>query len=200
MDYKDNDNETIFMINENSDEAREFLVNKYKNIIDIVIKKYFSEYTLIGLDEKDLYQEGLIGLLHAIDTYQEKKDALFKTYATRCIENSIKTAIARSYNSKNKNLNDSVSLDYVDPYTNRNLYDLIGDPDVIETLISKEDIEELDKYIGRTFRGLEKKVIELKKEDYSNDEIATTLNEDKRVIENALFRIRTKLKEYRSKQ
>ena len=171
------------MISENNEEAKEYLVNKY-----------VSNQPLIGFEEKDLYQEGLIGLLSAMETYQDSKETKFSTYASRCIENRIATAINRAMNTKNKNLNDSVSLDYVDPSTGTSLYDFIGSSGIIDDMISKENCDELIKFGDNHLKGFEKEVFMLKVEEYTNEEIAAILKEDKRKVENALFRIRNKLK------
>ena len=195
MNYiEENDNEILHMISENNEEAKEYLVNKYKGVISYTINKYVSNHPLIGFEEKDLYQEGLIGLLSAMETYQDSKDAKFSTYASRCIENRIATAINRSMNTKNKNLNDSISLDYVDPSTGTSLYDFIGSSGIIDDMISKENCDELIKFGDNHLKGFEKEVFMLKVEDYTNEEIAAILKEDKRKVENALFRIRNKLK------
>ena len=195
MNYiEENDNEILHMISENNEEAKEYLVNKYKGVISYTINKYVSNHPLIGFEEKDLYQEGLIGLLSAMETYQDSKDVKFSTYASRCIENRIATAINRAMNTKNKNLNDSISLDYVDPSTGTSLYDFIGSSGIIDDMISKENCDELIKFGDNHLKGFEKEVFMLKVEDYTNEEIAAILKEDKRKVENALFRIRNKLK------
>ena len=195
MNYiEENDNEILHMINENNEEAKEYLVNKYKGVINYTINKYVSNQPLIGFEEKDLYQEGLIGLLSAMETYQDSKETKFSTYASRCIENRIATAINRAMNTKNKNLNDSVSLDYVDPSTGTSLYDFIGSSGIIDDMISKENCDELIKFGDNHLKGFEKEVFMLKVEEYTNEEIAAILKEDKRKVENALFRIRNKLK------
>lgn len=193
-DYKENDNEVLFMISEGSEEATEYIVNKYKEMINIILKKYNSDITWLGLEEKDLYQEGMIGLLSAIESYKENKEVLFKTYASRCIENKINTALNKASAGKNKNLNDSLSLDYIFLDTNTTLYDVIGIPDLIHNLITKENFKEIVSLAQDKLKGFEKEVFNLKIKEYSNEEIAVILKEDRRKIENALFRIRTKLK------
>ena len=61
-------------------------------------------------------------------------------------------------------------------------------------MISKENCDELIKFGDNHLKGFEKEVFMLKVEDYTNEEIAAILKEDKRKVENALFRIRNKLK------
>lgn len=62
-------------------------------------KKFMENYSLVGyvvntffpknLYKDDLKQEGYIGLLKAIDTYDESKNIKFSTYAVKCIKNKI---------------------------------------------------------------------------------------------------------------
>lgn len=48
-----------------------------------------------GLELEDLRQEASIGLFQAVNTFDYTKDFKFSTYATTCIENAIKRALAR---------------------------------------------------------------------------------------------------------
>ena len=67
MDYKEiNDNELIYMCCENNEEAENIIIDKYKNCINQCIKNLMKEYYIVGMEASDLYQEGLIGLMHAI--------------------------------------------------------------------------------------------------------------------------------------
>ena len=86
MDYRElNDNELVYLCAENNEEAMNLIVNKYKNCILMILKEYLKEYNIIGVEVADLYQEGLIGLMHAIHSYNSTRDVLFYTYANDCI-------------------------------------------------------------------------------------------------------------------
>lgn len=199
MDYKENDNELLFMIRDGNEQATDYMVSKYKHIIEVVINKLKVQNQIIGLEETDLYQEGMIGLLNAIDSYDQNKEAIFTTYAFKCIENKIYSALRKSTNQKNKNLNDSVSLDSViDEDSNQSLYDIIGSGDIMDKVISEENISEAIEFGRNNLSGLALKVFELKVQEFSNDEIASKLNTDKRNVENALFRIRKKMNELKN--
>lgn len=200
MDYKENDNELIFLINEGNEEASSIIVDKYKSIIETVLNTRFPYNNITGLERNDLYQEGMIGLLNAINSYKDNKDAKFSTYAYKCIENKINNAIIRSLNQKNKNLNESLSLDsIIDEESKLNLYEVIGVNNTEDELINKETLNEIINFAHNNLKGLALRVFDLKIKDYSNEEIASILNTNKRNIENALFRIRKKMAEYKAK-
>ena len=83
------DTELLEQIKENNEEALEKIIERYKVVINGVLSKYKREASTIGLDVKDLYQEGLIGLITAIKRYDELKDASFRTFANLVIERQI---------------------------------------------------------------------------------------------------------------
>lgn len=68
------------------------LFNANNKIVDSVVKKY----NLASRDEyDDLYQEGCMGLLKAINKFQDNRNAKFSTFAYICIDNEIKMYLRR---------------------------------------------------------------------------------------------------------
>lgn len=202
MDYKElNDNELIYLISENNEEATELLIKKYKNLITIILKECTSNYNINGLELADLYQEGLIGLLTAIDTFNKEKNILFYTYATVCIRTSILSEIRKSFRNKNRILNNSCSLDSLFDNRKDNLYEIIKDEgsDPSKILDDKESKDELINKITKLLSKNEKVIFDLKLKGASNKEIATLLNKEKKQIENTLFRISKKYKDNKDK-
>ena len=144
MDYKTlNDNELIYLCCENNEEAINIVINKYKNCILSILKDYLKEYNIIGVEVADLYQEGLIGLMHAINTFDKEKNVSFYTYANACIKTSIISAMRQTFRMKNRILNNSYSLDMLIEDTNSSLYDLCEDEsnEPNNVLINKEEKE-----------------------------------------------------------
>ena len=129
MDYKDiNDNELIYMCCEDNEEAENIIIDKYKNCINQCIKSLMKEYYIVGMEQSDLYQEGLIGLMHAIKSFDEEKDVTFYTYANTCIKTSMISAMRSTFRKKNRILNTSYSLDkLMDEESNHNFYDIFED-------------------------------------------------------------------------
>ena len=146
MDYKElNDNELIYLCHENNEEAINLVINKYKNCIITILKEYLKEYNIIGIEISDLYQEGLIGLLHAIETFDKDKEVLFYTYACTCIRTNIISAIRLTFRQKNRILNNSYSLDKLFNESTTNYYEIFKDmsQEPNKLLIDEEELEEL---------------------------------------------------------
>ena len=128
MDYRElNDNELIYMCCENNEEAENLIIDKYKNCIVSILKSFTKEYNIVGIEVADLYQEGLIGLMHAIKTFNKEKDVTFYTYANTCIRTSIISAMRQTFRMKNRILNNSYSLDKLIEDTNHSYYEIFKD-------------------------------------------------------------------------
>lgn len=193
---KINDYEIMFLVNEKNENAEEILIKKYKNLINKYVEEYKVTGLQNGLEECDLYQEGLLGLINAIKTFDQSKEASFYTYANICIKTKIQTAIRDSSSKKNIALNQSVSLDNLTNSDSTNYYDIICNDknDISDRLLKQEEQQQLFIEIEKRLTSFEKEVLKLKTNSYSNEEIATKLQKDKRSIENAINRIRSKYK------
>ena len=66
---------------ENTSPAEEEQVREYSQLVRRCIRPYF----LKGGDYDDLYQEGMIGLLSALRSYDSAKNDNFQAYAALCI-------------------------------------------------------------------------------------------------------------------
>ena len=141
MDYKDfNDYELINYIAEGNEEANNILIKKYEPLITSIASKMLPLCKNNGLDINDLIQEGMIGLNHAIDRYQEQEDTLFYTYAKKCIERKIISVVVSSRRNKNKILNESISYDDDEIALNKVLKDSSPNPE--EIILDRENEED----------------------------------------------------------
>ena len=198
MDYKElNDNELVYLCSENNEEAINILVNKYRNCIIVVLKEFLKEYNIIGLEIADLYQEGLIGLVQAINTYNVNKDTTFYTYANTCIKNNITSAMKQTFRMKNRILNNSYSLDKLLENSASNYYDLFKDErnDPNQVLLKEEENDNIIKRIKSRLSSNENMIFDLKLKGLSNKEIASLIDKNSKYVENTLFRINKKYKE-----
>lgn len=198
MNYKElNDNELVYLCNENNEDAINLVIDKYKSCIITILKEYLKEYNIIGVEISDLYQEGLIGLLHAIETYDKEKEVLFYTYACTCIRTSIISAIRQTFRQKNRILNNSYSLDRIFNESNQNYYqtfkDISNEPNKL--LIDEEEQMELVNNLKNKLSKMESNILELKLQGLKNAEIAILLDKDRKFVENTMFRITKKYKE-----
>lgn len=198
MEYSDlNDYELISYVME-GEEATDILFEKYKPLIHSIAKKIYQTNQNIGLDINDLISEGMIGFSIAINTYNEHKDTLFFTYAKKCIESKIYTLIKGANRQKHKLLNSSISVESLEEQFDFSLENVIGnksqDPETI--IIDNENVAEMIKDLKKEFTDFESQVFDLKKNGFGYREIAEALEVDSKKIDNAIQRIKTKIKNY----
>ena len=174
-----------------NDDALNYLLKECENIIKRIIKKYLVLSKRIGYEYNDLYQESLISFIKAINTYDEEKNANFKTYVYKIIDNDIKNIINKNMILKYLPLNNAFSLDEKKEGYEEDLYNKINDESLrpIEETIIKENTEEIKKSLTSN----ELKIYELKQENKTNKEISTILNISIKTIENTCFRIKKKI-------
>ena len=198
MDYRElNDNELIYLCNENNEDAINLIINKYKSCIITILKEYLKEYNIIGIEISDLYQEGLIGLLHAIETFDKNKEVLFYTYACTCIRKSIISAIRLTFRQKNRILNNSYSLDKLFNESTNNYYEVFKDmsQEPNKLLIDEEEQKDMVNRLKKRLSKMVCNILELKLKGLKNAEISSLIDKDKKFVENTMFRITKKYKE-----
>ncbi len=173
--------------------AQNFLLQKYKSLVSIKSKRFF----IVGAENDDIIQEGMIGLYKAIKSYDPEKDNSFKTFANLCIERQLITAIKTSNRQKHIPLNTSFSLNNTAYEENDDLTvidvfnaNLVEDP--LDMITKKENKRMLEKKIDENLSKFEKQVLEKYLEGYSYNSIASQLDTTVKSIDNAIQRIRKK--------
>ena len=197
MKYRDyNDYELLSYIAEQNEDAEEILYEKYKPIIVSFAKKVFPYVANTGLELNDLVQEGMLGLNQAMKYYDDHKENSFYTFAKTCIERKILTLVTTQRRQKHRILNESLSIDTANPEKTYGmeafLKDTSTDPEVV--LISKEREEQLIEKVHQVLTNFEDEVFTLRMNQFSYQEISAILDKDKKSIDNALQRIRIKIK------
>ena len=175
----------------------ELLLAKFKPLACKIARKYF----LAGQDEEDLYQEAMIGLFKAEQSFNEAAGQDFKSFATLCINRQIQTAVKNSNRKKNKILNESISLNNqggIDSYESddeEQLYFIIpsSSPLPDDELIYKEKVDEIKNAIDQKLSSYERKVLSLYLKGLSYKEMGQILEKETKSIENCLSRIKSKL-------
>ena len=193
MNYKNfNDYELLDYIYSCNEDANEILLYKYRPLIVSIAKKMLK-YCNGGVDLSDLVQEGMLGLNDAINSFRDDKETNFGTYARLCIERRIYSLAKSTRTYKNKILNESISIEDEDDVTiDRFLMDNSSNPD---SMISENDFQnDIITKLESQLTDLEKRVLELKKNDFNYKEIADILEKEPKAIDNALQRIKNKLK------
>ncbi len=199
--YKDQtDEELILSIRDGDDPgAVDHIMNKYK---DLVRKKANSMFVL-GADKDDLIQEGMIGLFKAVRDYDCGRDASFATFAELCISRQMYSAIKTMARKKHAPLNSYISI-----YARREgagEESLTALEDVLESdssmipeqhIIDQENLKALEEAIERELSPLERQVLDLYITGMSVKEISAVLSRDEKSTDNAMQRVRSKLRKY----
>ena len=82
----DKEKEYLNSMEKGDPEARRLLIEHNLRLVAHVIKKF--EHT--GEDKEDLISIGTIGLIKAVNTFNQQRGTRLATYAARCIENEIR--------------------------------------------------------------------------------------------------------------
>ena len=198
MKYDDcSDSELFSLICEENEDAKDVLFMKYRYIIDIVIKKYAFSAMKYGFEYKDLYQEALVGYSDAIRSFDENKSASLATFISLCVDRRLQNTIKKAGRIKNKILLESLSLDHVYEQYEIPLRDVISDDsknDPLVNITKEEEFDELLETIEKSLSSSEYEVYKLLISGLSYMDIAKILNKNPKQIDNAMQRIKNKIK------
>ena len=194
------DEEIIETVREGEASGMDELFERYKN----VVRSIASTMYLIGGENEDLIQEGMIGLFKAVQEYDPGRDASFGTFARLCITRQIYSAVKASGRKKHIPLNTYVSLyeeTKDDDESGRavEVKDMLRASDSTEpeqVVLSNEKSDEIERVIEEELSAFEKNVLELYVTGMSYSEIADVLGKNEKATDNAIQRIRGKLKKY----
>lgn len=178
----------IEMFRQGNEPAFTALTDKYLTLI----RSITSKYNISGLDPEDLTQEGMVGLFCAANTFQADKGASFKNYAALCINRRIISLLSRSTGNKSKPLNDYISL--YDDDLSQNMLDEGVNPESL--VISRESLSNLRSNISDWLSASELRVLRLYLAGKSYEQISEELSVNTKSVDNALQRIRRKLKKH----
>ncbi len=183
------DEELLEMLDQGDEEIMDYLIEKYK----FMVRQKARVLYLVGGEEDDLIQEGMIGLFKAVRDYQKGKEASFQTFARLCVDRQMYHAIQSSNRQKHQPLNTYVS------FSSENWETDLGNlrqqsPESI--VIDQENAEGMEARIRKQLSKFENSVLEDYLAGYDYLQIGERMNKSPKSIDNALQRIRMKVKEY----
>lgn len=138
-----------------------------------------------GMEYDDAVQEGVIGLYSALCTFDAEKGASFATYACICVQNAMASAVRASQRRKHVPLNSAA------PYGEEQ--EFVPGPE--EQLLQSEQIASTLHSIDTRLSRREKQVLLLAVQGCSYAQIARRLGIKEKAVDNALQRVRLKLKQ-----
>ena len=172
------DEQLVVLAREKNEEAFTRLVSRCSGMLKSLSAKYCRDFS----ESEDLVQEGLLGLLSAVQTYHSSANVAFRTYAYACARNRMVSALQRRNGERIQSLDEEDELS-----------DLIGGTDPASLLVRQEEIEQLNKRLRDGLSVLEYRVLMARLSGYSYREIAKCLNVTEKAVDNAHQRLRRKL-------
>lgn len=197
LDYEQiSDEELIDRLRGGEERVMDYICDKYKNLVRSKAKSMF----ILGGDSEDLIQEGMIGLFKAVRDYDCGRDASFYTFADLCISRQMYTAVQASKRQKHIPLNTYISLygnTVAEDKEEPSLLEALPDPTELnpeEMFLDKERVAYLEKIIENELSSFEKQVLDLYMTGMSYTQIAKVLGRDEKSTDNALQRLKSKIK------
>ncbi len=139
-------------------EAKNQLIVHNLRLVAHIIKKYYANWN----DQEDLVSIGTIGLIKAVNTFDDSKGARLSSYAARCIENEV-LMFFRNGKKSAQDVSISEPIDTDKDGNALTLIDVIATDDtIIDDIDLKMKSELLKKYIDETLDDRERQIILLR--------------------------------------
>lgn len=187
------DEEIIRRIQAGEQELTDDIMDKYKYLV----KKKAKALYILGGDNDDLIQEGMIGLFKAIRDFDCGQDYSFYAFAEICIARQMYSAMKAAGRQKHVPLNTYISFHTMigGEGEEGELMDVLKSLDKTpeELVIRREDLEQLAEVIEQKLSFMEKEVLDLYISGISYKEIAKILGKSEKSVDNALQRMKGKL-------
>ena len=179
-----NEAEILSLCKEGDNEALTFIITRYRPSVEALASKYSDS----PIEREDLIQEGMIGLLAAIKSFDCGKGTAFSTYCYTCINNSLQTALRKV--SRRKDIPQGILISLEEVTINNSNTTLSAE----DSFLAKESVSLLTKLLQNELSEFENSVLRLHMIGCSYTEIAEKVGKNPKAIDNALQRIRKKLK------
>lgn len=184
------DEELIQKIKSGNDQAERCLFKRYS----FIIKRISSCFFIMGGNLDDLFQEAMIGLIKAMNGYDENYGNSFRCYAEVCMRRQIISAIrkTKTYEMLSRQtsfydfINESEEITLLEEYA-----DLTNNPENV--LICKEEKMHYYNKASQLLSNFEKAVLTEYGKGKSYEEISIKLNKNIKSIDNALQRVKKKI-------
>lgn len=198
MNYNDIDEqEIIALLDENDEQIRNIIYEKYSFLVDVILNKYQNAIKYSKINIQDVRCEALYGFSDGINSFSNEKDTSLKTFLYLCIERRVLNCIRNNMSNKIKILKDSLSLEYSSDNDKLSLSELIGDDNKfnpLNNIVDKETYKEIYLIAKNNLSNFEFTVFNYMINNFSYIEIASLLNKSPKQIDNAMQRIKSKMK------
>lgn len=183
--YKLSDEDVAVLAKKNPDAANH-LVARYRNYV----YKCAASFYVLGAEQDDIVQEGMIGLCNAIKRFNPDSDAKFRSFAAVCIRRQILSAVKASTRKKHIPLNSYVSLSDTDA---ENVAVFKSENEPLSAILDEEYFKKMSVKISKKLSKLELKVLYSYLDGLSYSQIAKQIGKSEKAVDNAICRIKKKL-------
>ena len=183
----ESDEQLVVRAKDGDDEALTALIQRYAPFV----RMRAGAYGVKELDADDLYQEGMIALLTAVRNYCAGLNSSFRTFASVCINNKLNSALRAHMREKNAPMRGYLSLSEPEvPEEALTAHTL--DPE--QLVIQSEETDARNRRIETLLSLFERQVLKLYLSSYSYEEMSKQLGSSTKAVDNALQRVRRKLR------
>ena len=178
------DEELVKLSKNNDNEAFAVLTERYIPTAMYHASRFSGLYT----EKEDLAQEGILGFIAAVYSFDESKGFAFSTFAGSCIRNRIISAV-RTISSKKQ-----IPLELIVPLEEQS-NSASDEKTPEESLISQAEIERIGSLIDSELTEKEKSVFLLFLQGMTYEQIAQKTSVTPKSVDGTLQRVRKKLRE-----
>lgn len=194
-DYQEmSDEQLIEQLRSGDSGVMDYILDKYKPLV----RKKANAVFLIGGETDDLIQEGMIGLFKAVRDYDGGKEASFFSFAELCITRQLYKAVEASNRKKHAPLNTYISFYSETGEEGHSLAETLttggmGDPE--QMIIDQENLKQFWDGLRKHLSPMEQQVLDEYLQGNNYQQIAEHMNKPPKTIDNALQRIKTKVRQ-----
>src|SRR5690625_1969117 len=155
---KEEDRKLLSLLSKGDKSARAVLIERNLRLVVYIARKFENT----GINIEDLISIGTIGLIKAVNTFDNDRKIKLATYASRCIENEILMYLRRNNRTKTEiSFDEPLNIDW--DGNELLLSDVLGtDEDIITRKLESEVDRDLLKAALSELKDREKKIMELR--------------------------------------
>ena len=184
------DEELVLKCGAGEDSAFGILVSRYMPLV----KNRASRFYQSSIDIDDMIQEGLLGLLKAVQTYDVNRGASFAYYSDICISARLLTAVKSMKTDSRKSMLDYLSIEDYEVINDYMLDTVHAEQDPFNIFIRKEELAHMENQAKILLTRFENTALRLYLSGHSYCEMAQKMKTSPKSVDNALQRIRRKLR------
>ncbi len=175
---EDNELVTLSRNSKSGKNAVSVLISRYLGLVRKRACFFSAEYA----DAEDLTQEGFLALINAINSFDAERGAKFSSFADVCVTNGIKSAVIKLRKNAGESFPDGVEENIENVSTPENI------------CVEKEKIKGIYNEIASLLSEKEWSIFRLYLAGISYKEISEILSIPLKTVDNAVFRVRKKLR------